>query len=345
MARTAVGAITIQDVQDGIHPISLVLSNQSHTFAGDNEGTVVAGEIAAFSSEVYAYVGVTRATYDSAASPANNTYKLGTIAYDTAGWTAVSTVAASQVKITMSVVPTGTTNKSVVITVPVIVTNSVGNATTVNMLISLAKLIEGADGASVTLTPTKQTIAFSELGVATDTADIIIPIVTVGNTGALSAYYARNGATSWTALTVGATVNKAKEIDIDGANDNDHITISTINFGTADVFTVKVAGASSGSDIISIIKIQDGATGEAALTVSISSSVGGFSFKNNSGTTKVLTVVVYDNATGSVITPTSFQWRKNGTNVANATTSTISITPTDITDGGSEEYSCLVTTT
>jgi hypothetical protein len=213
------------------------------------------------------------------------------------------------------------------------------------MLISLAKLIEGADGASVTLTPTKQTIAFSELGVATDTADIIIPIVTVGNTGALSAYYARNGATSWTALTVGATVNKAKEIDIDGANDNDHITISTINFGTADVFTVKVAGASSGSDIISIIKIQDGATGEAALTVSISSSVGGFSFKNNSGTTKVLTVVVYDNATGSVITPTSFQWRKNGTNVANATTSTISITPTDITDGGSEEYSCLVTTT
>ena len=145
------------------------------------------------------------------------------------------------------------------------------------------------------------------------------------------------------------TLNKAKDIDLDGTGDNDHITISTDNFGTADVFTVKVAGASSGSDIISIIKIQDGATGEAALTVTISSNHGGFSFHNNdtNGTEKTLTVVVYDNATGLEVTPTSYLWRLNGTAISNPaeTAKDISIVATDIPDGGSEEYSCLVTVT
>ena len=144
------------------------------------------------------------------------------------------------------------------------------------------------------------------------------------------------------------TLNRAKDIDLDGTGDNDHITISTDNFGTADVFTVKVAGASSGSDIISIIKIQDGATGEAALTVTISSNHGGFSFHNNdtNGTEKTLTVVVYDNATGLEVTPTSYLWRLNGTAINPAeTTKNISIVATDIPDGKSEEYSCLVTVT
>ncbi|MBT4081483.1 MAG: hypothetical protein HOE82_12815 [Gammaproteobacteria bacterium] len=344
MARTAVGAITIQDVQDGIHPISLVLSNQSHTFAGDQQGFISATEAATFSCTVHAYVGVTRATYDNEGTPANNTYSIGTIAYSPTGWSFTSTVTNNQVTFTMTTVPTGVTNKSCAVTVPIIIKNSVGNTTTVDAIISLSKLIEGSDGAIINLLPSRQTIRFDENDDAVDTTDILIPIEAKGNVGTLSAYYATNGSTSWTELSVGTIADTAKEIDIDGANDNDSITLSVANFGTADVFTVRVSGTSGGSDIVSIIKVRDGLTGPAALTVAISSSSGGFSFKNNAGTAKTLTAVVYDNADGTVVTPTAFQWRKNGTNVTGETSSTIEVTAADITDGGSEEYSCLVTT-
>jgi len=349
MARTAVGAITIQDVQDGIHPIALVLSNQSHTFAGDQQGTIVSAEANLFSCEIHAYVGVTRATFDNNQEPANNTYKLGEISYSAQNWECLTTENTdAQIIITVTGTPTGVVNKSCVVTVPVIIKNSVGNSTTVDAIISLSKLIEGADGAVINLLPSRQTIRFDENDAAVDTTDIVIPIEVKGNVGALSAYYATNGSTSWTQWDttddIGTDANKVKALDIDGTGDDDRITLAVSNFGTADVFTVKVSGTTGGSDIVSIIKVRDGLTGPAALTVAISSSTGGFAFKNNTGTAKTLTAVVYDNADGTVVTPTAYQWRKNGVNIEGETGETISVTATDITDGGSEEYSCLVTT-
>jgi hypothetical protein len=349
MARTAVGAITIQDVQDGIHPIALVLSNQSHTFAGDQEGFISTTEAGAFACEIQAYVGVTRATYDAAAIPANNTYKLGAFVFSALEWVTSATADANaQIIIKVTGTPSGVVNKSCTITVPIIIKNSVGNSTTVDAIISLSKLIEGADGAVINLLPSRQTIRFDENDDAVDTTDIVIPIEAKGNVGVLSAYYATNGSTAWTAwdpsTDIGTGANQVKALDIDGTGDDDSITLAVSNFGTVDVFTVRVSGASGGSDIVSVIKVRDGVTGPAALTVAISSSTGGFAFKNNAGASKTLTVTVYDNADGTVVSPTAFQWRKNGTSVTDETSATIEVTASDITDGGSEEYSCLVTT-
>ena len=341
MARTGVGAITITDIKDGIHPISMVLTNQSHTFSADWQGTISAAEKDIFSCGIFAYVGDTRAIYDPAVTPANNTYAVTIV--DTAGWVSSKTVVNNQLVIKLTSVPTGVTNKSGVLNLTINIKNYLGNITTIEAVISLAKMIEGADGTVVTLTPSRQTFQFDEKGVTTD-GNIVIPVTAMGNVGSLAAFYALNGATSWSALTVGTTVNKATTIDIDGLNGNDQIVISAANFGTADVFTVKVTGAAGGADITSIIRIQDGNTGPAALLVTITSSTGGMIFKNNAGATKVLTAKIYDMKDGSQLTAgTTYQWRKNSVTIAGATTSTLSVTPTDITDDGSEEYTCIVT--
>ncbi len=340
MARTGVGAITITDIQDGIHPISMVLSNQAHTFAADHLGTIPTAEKDKFSCEVFAFIGDTRATYDSATTPANNTYKV--TAVGSSGWVPTIQVIASQAVIKLTSVPAGVTNKTGSIDLTIEVKNYLGFTTTIEAVVSLGKMIEGADGAGVYLTPSRQTFQFTSEGVTSD-GDIEIPVSSVGNVGSLSAFYALNGSTSWGVLTVGTGANKAKSIDIDGLGDNDKIVISKDNFASADVFTIKVSGSTGGSDITSLIKIQDGDTGAASVSVVITSNTGGMVFKNNAGATKTLTASVYDMADGSKLTSgVTYQWMKNGSAMSGKTSSTLQVTPSDVTNNGSEEYSCQV---
>lgn len=341
MARSAVGAITLTDIKDGIHPISVVLGNQSHTFAADPNGTVVSAEVNKFSCEVFVYIGDSRATYDSSVSPANNTYKV-TAASTPVTWTTSITEVSNQAVVSVNTVPTGTSNTTANVVLTIEIKNYLGNVTTTQLVISLAKAIEGHAGQIIELTPSRQTFQFSEDGVTTD-SDIVIPVRTAGNVGALSVFYSRNGSTNWATLAQGTGVNKAKSIDIDGTGGDDHVTISKENFGTSDVFSIKVEGAAGGVDVVSIIKIQDGNTGSAALLVSITSSTGGFVFKNNAGAVKTLTAEVYDMKDGSEITSNlSYNWYKDNVAIGQ-TTKSISVSASDVVDGGSNQYSCTVT--
>ena len=52
-----------------------------------------------------------------------------------------------------------------------------------------------------------------------------------------------------------------------------------------------------------------------SINVAITSSTGGTVFKNSGGTAKTLSVVVTDSKDGSPLTPTSYQWLKNGAQV------------------------------
>jgi hypothetical protein len=336
MARTAQGAITIMDVKDGIHPLSVVLSNHSHAFAASAAGLIPESERLAFRCEVYAFVGATRAIVNNTSPYANSTYRVSKV--DPSGWVSTVTITNDQAIVTITTVPTGTVNKSAVIPLTITIVNSVGSETVVSAIISLSKAIEGTAGQIVQLTPNRQTFRFNELGVTTD-GTVTIAVVSAGNTGALTAQYSVNGG-AWAALTVGTTLNKAASIDINGTAP-DTITLTAANFGSASNFAIKVAGATGGSDSVSIIKVQDGSTGPGALLVVINSSDGGYVFKNNTGNNKILSVTVYDMTTGAVVTPTTWQWKKNGVNVA--ITATLTVSAADVTDGGSEEYSCVVT--
>ncbi len=340
MSRTAVGAVTIMDIQDGVHPLSVILSNQSHTFAADHEGTVAGTEKDKFMCEINAYVGGTRIDYDPAGTPANNTYKLGTIVDDPSSWVSQTTEVSNQIQISMLTIPTGVTLATAQIELPILIKNSLGNTTQVDMVISLAKAIEGTGGQVIYMEPDRQTFKFDEFGVTTD-GTVSIKVSSAGLVGSLSVEKSIDGGV-WSTLTVGAGADQAASIDIDGSGDDDEITITAANFSDTNNLAIKVVGATGGVDVVGLVRIQDGSTGPAALIVSITSDVGGFAFKNNTGATKTLTVVVWDAATGNVVIPTAFQWKKNGGNVGTSQ-DTFAVNATDITDNGSEQYSCEVT--
>jgi hypothetical protein len=347
MARIAVGAITISDIADGVNPLSAILSNQSHTFATDTTGNVATAEKTAFDCEVLAFVGDTRAVY-SATLASNNTFRLDTYAGRSSGWGLTNTSG----KLTMNTTPTGTGNKSEIFDIVMAIKNSVGNVTVVTLVLSVTKAIEGTGGAIITMNPSRQTFQFAEGAVLSTGADIVIPVSLVGNVGALSVTYSKNGE-AWAALNVGSGANYAKALSVtDNDVDDDTITISKDNFGNSDTFAVRVIGAAGGIDVTSIVKIQDGNTGPASLFVSITSSDSGFAFKNNTGTAKVLTATVYDMASGSIISPTgiSYQWKHDGTTTSDAasgstvmsTTKTQTVTFSMIDNNSSNEITCEV---
>jgi hypothetical protein len=333
--RTSVGAVTIADIKDGINPLSMVLSNQSHTFAADNTGTTTAAEKNKFMCEVFCFVGATRATYQ-AANTSNNTYNV-TITSPT-GWATTTAVVNNQLQIKAGTVPTGTINVTATVNLSINIRNSIGNVTNITGVISLAKAIEGAGGAIIVMKPNRQTFRFNELN-ATSDGSITMTVETQGNTGALTALKSVNGG-AFSELTIGAGEGFASSIDFDGAGDNDAIVITAANFGTSDIMSIRVQGTDT-SDTVSLIKIQDGKTGAASLLVTISSNVGGFQFKNNAGAVKTLTAKVYDMADGSEITTgLTYQWYVDGVNQTGKTAKTITVSASDIPDGGSELYSC-----
>jgi hypothetical protein len=341
-SRVATGAITLLDVADGVNPLAVTLSNQSHTFAADEEGNVSGSERALFSSETFVYVGATRATYDSSTSPAPNTYKITNTAV-TGNWGATQTITNSQAFITCGSTPQNSTNRTGTAVLSIAITNSVGNVTPVEVAISWSVMIEGADGSAVYIVPSRLTFQYEETGTTTTDGNITLAISYAGNLGSLSADYALNGSTSWAPLLVGAGADKASVIDIDGAGDNDKIVITPDNFSDSAVLSIRVKGANGGADVISIIKINDGVAGKASLFVSITSNNAGFVFKNNTGPVKELTAKVTDMADGSEITTgISYVWQKNGVNFG-GTLKTQDVTYDDVENNGSDQFQCNVT--
>jgi hypothetical protein len=113
----------------------------------------------------------------------------------------------------------------------------------------------------------------------------------------------------------------------------------TIATATSNWMSVKIDDGTS-SNWGAPVKIR-GVDGASSLQVVITSNSGGYAFKNNSGSEKILSVTVYDAETGATVNPLAYQWKKNGVNLA--TTATITVNATDVADGGSEQYSCEVT--
>lgn len=346
--RTAVGALTISDIADGVNPISAVLTNQNHTFATPPSGSIATGEKNAFDCSVLIFVGNTTASYSSSLA-SNNTFRVDTFAGRTTGWGLLNTDGV----LTMNTTPTGTGNKGEIFDIVITVKNSIGNTTTLTLVLTVNKAIEGAGGSVISMNPNRFTFQFAEGATESEGTDIIIPVTLTGNMGSLTIQYSRNGGT-WTGLAQGSTANKAKVLSIsDDSTDNDTITISKANFGSSDTFAIKIEGSAGAIDVISLVKIQDGNTGAASLHVTITSSTGGNAFKNNTGAAKTLTAIVFDMATGAVVAPSriTYQWKHDGLTTSDAAsgsevmskTQTQVVTFSMIDNNGSNEITCEVT--
>lgn len=349
MSRVATGAITILDVSDGINPLAVTLGNQSHTFSANTFGEVSTAERETFSSSVFAYVGATRATYDNSVTPAVNTYKITGMVV-TEGWGAVNAPDGGQAVITCSSTPENTTNKTGTVVLSMDITNSVGNATSVEVTITWSVMVEGAGGSAIWITPSRLTFQFEETGTTALDGDIILGLTYAGNVGSLSAEYALNGSNVWNTLTAGTAANKAKTMDVTAPHAGDQIVISPANFHESDIFSVRVTGLNGARDVVSIIKIKDGVSGKASLYVSITSNKNGFSFKNNfsgngaTSTAKTLTARVFDMADGAAVEESkiAYVWQKNGVNFGGTAKRQI-VTASDVENNGSDQFQCNVT--
>lgn len=379
MARIARGAVTIVDINDGSNPIAAVLTNQNHTFPASASGVVTAATRQLFSTGAIVYIGSTLATLNTDGTLLDNEYRIkpvGTEATDTkvtsgTGWTVA--VNSNTGVLTVTAIP-GTNVNSCTVQVAVEYKDPTQGSTGVALLtLTLVKVNEGAGGSVINLTATSQAF-FSDFGgtfKATGNNDIEFTIVTDGSPGSQTYEVSENSGVFSAVTTASNSEGGIKGFDADLTGEftttgtipttAQRLLISKENLGTNDTLAIKVSGANGGADVITIVKVREGDTGAAAINVSITSSIGGVVFKNNSGSNKTLSVVVTDAKDGSTLTPTSYQWLKNGAqvNVDNATARavvdtggeaangaaypTIVVGPEDVADNSSAEFSCIVT--
>lgn len=392
MARTATGAITIVDITDGTNPISSFMSNENHTFPATTDGAVAAGDIDNYTTTIHIYEGDTEINFDidnaNDTSLANSTYRIASsseaatpasaIEATGAGWSSLVWVVTGNGANAIITGPntslTGSSTDSSSLTIPIRVKNSLGSIQTFNFIVTFTKAIIGAGGDIISMEATKQFFTAGSNGTLdAGQADIIIKIDTQGAPGAQKYYTNSDGAAtrsnvtntsdgaggiagfntdaSDTSFSTGAITGAVVRLKIVQGNlGNSNETLSIIVTGSTD---------SKGKDIISIVKVRKGTTGEDALIVSIESNSNGNIFKNTDTTDKTLTVKVYDAGTGVVITTgITYDWRlgpasatakvqvNNSQEVvqssgSDAVAAYITIDNTDVT--GAQEYSCIVT--
>lgn len=378
MSRIAQGAVTIVDINDGSNPISAVLTNQNHTFPANESGSVTTATRELFSTKAVVYIGNVLATLSTDSSLADNEYRIkpvGTGNTDTRilsgqGWSI--SVAASTGILTVTTIPSDVSTCTVAVVVeykdPTQTTSN-----TIELTLTLSRVNEGAGGSVVNLSATSQTFFadFSGTFLSSGNDDIVIVVDTGGSPGSRSYQTSQNAnpfsGVSTASTNIGGIKGFSDSLSGDFTTTGNlsgtasRLLISKDNLGTNDTLAIKVSGDNGGVDVVTVMKVREGDTGAAAVIVTINPDNGGTVFKNNSGTAKELTVAVTDAKDGSLLTPTNYQWFKNG-NQVNVTSSsdrtvvstggeaasgpnypTIIVGPEDVTNGAAEEFSCIVT--
>ena len=323
MARVASNEITITDISDGTNPITAFTTNANHTFAAAANGTV--SNVAGFTSTLIVFVGQTQASYVSTIGSTPDTFSITSVAYvgSSTGWgtpsnasgtitiPSISATAAISVtlRLTFSVVPTSTTT-------PV---------TGLTQDITLSVVKEGAGGQVIEIVPSSQTFFANSSGTLNASqTNIILGIESQGTTGNITLATSINGGafTTQTATSTAQGGIAFYDADTSGTvsttgtfpvtqNGIARLAIAQTNLGnTGNTLTVKVTGATGGSDALTVFKVQEGAAGTGAVIVSVTSS-DGVVFKNNAGTAKTLTANVTDADTGvAPTTSITYTWTR-----------------------------------
>lgn len=374
MARTARGAVTLIDVNDGANPITAYLTNENHTFAATSAG-VVSG-VSDFSTNLTVFVGGTQATYNTTTSTPN-TFRITSVAYQgtSTGW-GTPTANAMGVVTIPSIGNSAVASTQILITFSV--TNENGNVNSgLTAIVTLSVVREGSGGAIVSMIANRQDFRANNAGTLNDgQSNIIFTIDTQGNTGNLVVQTSIDGAAFVTQTTTGTGAGNIAAYDVDTSGNVEttgsipnafaRLAVSSANLGNAaNTLAVRVAGATGGQDTISIAKVRDGAEGAAAIIVNVSSDSGTV-FRNAAGAAKVLTATVFDAADGTQITTgVTYNWSRSGSGSVPAGTvrvnsamdrtvvptggveangtafNTITVGPEDTT--ASEQFTCEVT--
>ena len=347
MAFDVSGFITISDVSDGSSPTAISMSNENHTFAASSTGDVSTAERDSFSSTAQVFVGISQYASSTNSSPTGTNYYIVSAA---ATNSFVSSIDRSTGIITVTSVPSGTGagNETSTITVVVKVAGVSANISrSINLSKSIAGLTggtgaEGVAGKVVRLTAARNIFTFSSGATISTDTNISIAATSSGTFTATTFIwtYSINGAAAITlnplSLPTGYTLSTTTVT-------NDTLTVTPSGFANSDTVAITTTRDSQ-FDVLTLFKLEDAAAGADAVTCQVVLTSGTQIFKNNTGTS----VARADIYLGGVLQNTAFhngltyQWAKNGTNIPAATSRTLTVTAADVTDDGSELYTCNV---
>ena len=187
MARTSVGQITLYDVTDGQDPILFFMTNENHTFQASDTGVIESGTREGFASTPTVFIGQTAAVFtEDTALTVNNTFRIVSAEYvDNAGMAITPSGWGAPDISNMGVITipsiASTALASVVIRVAiqvrtsdgtVIPTTATAGTNTIDSLVSLNIVMNGAGGAVVDLTNTGQAFQANSAGTVEDDATI-----------------------------------------------------------------------------------------------------------------------------------------------------------------------------
>ncbi len=236
VTQTLKDQVTVARVRDGSNNVQVLLTNEAHTFAADEDGVV--SSYTSGNSDVTVYRGLTQVSYN--ATPTNNTWRFGTFAVSNV--TRNTGLAAPSVGINAMSQDGGT------LTVPVIYRDPNGVDTTVNRVITYAKSRAGKMARGIQLYSSGQVFTFNEFNAPVNAgASITFTSININLPSPTFTAVNQNG----TAVTLTAG----------GSADEKILTVA--NFGTAEYVKVTasyVYNTVTYSDVVTIVRVKNGSS-------------------------------------------------------------------------------------
>ena len=358
---TITGSITISDLLDGVTGISVILSNESHTFIADADGKInTTGDDNQlnYDTDIMVFAGADEYTYTTAASLTSaETWRInGTITFTpdvtisdlSATVTAVASPAV-HANLTLfdlatdgrdnGFVDANTTTDSVVMSVPIqaLVPVMGGPSRLINVVktVSLTKA-KGGDAKIMRLTASNQSI---EYAFASETPKVFDPVQQVVFTATTLNFGADPEAVTWTKSINGGTFSAVAATEgTQSGTDNKILTVSATQFDNAinqvseAAYVTYRATAESVFDQVTVFLLRDA---EGGYQVLIEVTEGVQVFKNDPTYDADDMTTYCDLQAGifrggidiSTDSSVSYQWQVNGVNAVLGTNISLSPQP------------------
>ena len=268
---------TVADVQDGAAGISVLASNENHTFVADTTGAITPTELAAYACDIEVLVGIAAYAFIPAGNLAAGQWKISTGADDGAaaiaaggGLTAAVVDLGDTARITLANAPGAdgfadggaASPDSVQLVVPVQV--RVGAVTrSFNRVLTLTKA-KGGSARVLTVTADAHTLIFDGAGALKQPTEVIVfeaELVNIAATaGDVVWEYRIAAGAAWSAFPAGAGIVRSMAQETRLAVTRQ--ALANLITGGAQHIAIR-AMLDSRFDIVSVHRVQDGAAGAA----------------------------------------------------------------------------------
>jgi hypothetical protein len=301
---TAHATVSVYDVLDGQPFVSILQTDENHTFQADSDGVVAAGDLADFVNDVAVIVGGVQYAYTTSASPSTNQYTLlaGTLNPAAAATLVYTAYRPSSVecidpnfsgnvgRITITAIDQTKPVKTVTASIGVKVWRATGTVT-IYITITFAKAIGGTGSESLNMSATRLWFAYGDEEETT-------PLATSGSLNSditLKASYSgpATGNITWSRTVDGTTWTGFTPTLLHATESYHTLTRSSFNTiagGAGNYITFKATKGSI-EDKVSIIRLDYG-LGQYTCDVKVYS--GNPIFSNNTGSV-TLDAYVYKN--------------------------------------------------